>query len=77
MELANFMSAVIVFGIGEIFLTIIDLTHRVGGSGGRSRADLLGGLGDRLLDVIQIQSTAKVKAKSGIVLSQILHRLGV
>lgn len=70
MELANFMSAVIVFGIREIFLTIIDLTHRVGGSGGRSRvrAELFGGFGERLLNAIEIGSRTKIKAKSLIIL---------
>lgn len=63
MELANFVSAMIVFGIGEIFLTIIDLAHRVGDRGGRSRADLFGGFGNRVLNV----TTTKIKAKSVIV----------
>lgn len=75
MELANFMSAVIVLGIGQIFLTIIDLTHRVGGSGGRSRADLFGGFGGRLLNGIQIETTTKIKAKTLILVVQNLERL--
>lgn len=87
MDLANFMSAVIVLGSRQILLTIIDLAHRVGGGArggarggagagaGRSRADLLGGLRHGLLHVIQIQTATKIKAKIGILFLENLQGL--
>ena len=62
MNLTHFMPTVIVLCIKEIFLAIINLTHRVVGISRRSRADLFVRPGHRLFHRIQTPTQIQLQA---------------